>query len=50
VACVGVAALSWIALEKPFIAWGRHLTAPEALLQSLRDRLAKLYQPGIKLR
>lgn len=50
VACVGVAALSWIALEKPFVAWGRHLTAPEALLLSLRDRLARLCRPSIKLR
>lgn len=41
-ASIGVAALSWIALEKPFIAWGRRLAAPEGMLANASSRLARV--------
>jgi peptidoglycan/LPS O-acetylase OafA/YrhL len=42
-ASVGVAGLSWIALEKPFIDWVRRVSEPGGLWQGLRGRLAKFF-------
>ena len=43
VASVGVAWLSWIAIERPFLEWTKRLTAPEALGQSFGRRVARLF-------
>lgn len=40
-ASIAVAQFSWIVLEKPFIEWGRRLTAPEGLLVTWQARAAK---------
>ncbi len=45
VASVGVAWLSWIAIERPFIEWTRRATAPEGLWQNARTRLTKVLRP-----
>jgi Predicted acyltransferases len=42
-ACVGVAWLSWIAIERPFLEWTRRLTVPETLGQTLRERFVRLF-------
>ncbi len=39
---IAAASLSWIVLEKPSIAWGRRLTAPEGLLTNWHSRIARL--------
>ncbi len=39
---VGVAAISWVTLEKPFIGWGKRLTAPSGWLETARARIAKV--------
>jgi peptidoglycan/LPS O-acetylase OafA/YrhL len=39
---MGVAGISWIVLEKPFIAWGKRLTAPTGWLEAARARVAKV--------
>lgn len=41
-ASAGVAVVSWIALEKPFIAWGKRLTAPSGWIETTRARVAKI--------
>lgn len=41
-ASIGVAALSWIAVEKPFIAWGRQWNGPEGLFATWKARLARI--------
>lgn len=40
---MAIASLSWITLEKPFIAWGKRLTAPTGWLEIARARVAKIF-------
>jgi peptidoglycan/LPS O-acetylase OafA/YrhL len=40
---VGVAWLSWIAIERPFLEWTKRLTTPDALGQSFGTRLARIF-------
>ena len=49
-ASLGVASLSWIALEKPFIAWGRRFTNPEVLRCDLRNWFARPFSRQGELR
>ena len=41
-ASICVTELSWIALERPLIAWGQRLSEPQVVLEELRHRIVKL--------
>ncbi len=40
---IGIATISWVALERPLAAWSRRLTAPDGALDVARGRIARFF-------
>lgn len=45
---IGMAALSWVAIERPAIAWSRQFSAPDGILDVARGRIMRFFSPTEK--